>query len=241
MMNYNKISIIIPVYNEEKTLAKLTDLVEKVQLPGLEKELIFIDDGSTDGGQEILKSFQGKHKIIFLDKNHGKGAAVRRGMKESTGDIVIIQDADLEYNPQEYGNIIKPILDGKADVVYGSRFVTGLPHRVLYYDHYLANKFLTFFSNVLTGLNLSDIETCYKAFSRRAVDQIKDHLKANRFGIEVELTAEIAKHNMRVFEVGISYNGRTYQEGKKIGWRDGLAAVFHIIKYNLFKTCPKNQ
>lgn len=240
MKNFNKISIVVPVYNEKETLSKLTGLVENVKLDGLEKEMIFVDDCSTDSSREILKNYQGKHKVIFLDRNQGKGTAVRRGFREATGDIILIQDADLEYDPNEYSELIKPILEDKADVVYGSRFISAYPRRVLYFHHYLGNRFLTLFSNFFTGLNLSDMETCYKVFSRKALDVILPHLESERFGIEVELTAEAAKHKFRVFEVGISYNGRTYGEGKKISWKDGFAAIFHIIKLNLFKKCPKN-
>lgn len=233
---YKKISIIIPVFNEEKTIADLITLVEKAEVD-IAKELILIDDGSTDNSRNILKSYEQKHRIIYFDKNLGKGSAVRRGFKEVTGDIVLIQDADLEYDPTQYNLLIKPIIENKADVVYGSRFISNYPRRVLYYNHYLANSFLTFLSNLFTGLNLSDMETCYKVFKRDVLDVISSHLKSNRFGIEVELTAEVARHKFRVFEVGIAYNGRTYDEGKKINWRDGLAALFHIVRFNLFKSC----
>ena len=231
-MECKKISIIIPVYNEEKTLERAISAVQSVDLP-YEKEIILVDDGSTDESREILKGYVNKHKIILMDKNQGKGAALRRGFKEVTGDIVLIQDADLEYNPKEYSILIQPILDGDADVVYGSRFVTVLPRRVLYNSHYLANKFVTFLSNIMTGLNLSDIETGYKVFTGKAIKDILPCLKAERFGIEPELTAQVAKHKFRIYEVGISYRGRTYNEGKKINWKDGVAAIWHIIRFNL--------
>ena len=233
-MNKKKLSIIIPIFNEEKTIERVVEGVKKADI-GWEKEFILVDDFSTDKTREILKKFRNEHKVILIDKNRGKGAAVRRGLEEATGDVVIIQDADLEYNPAEYGLLMKPIIDGDADVVYGSRFVTVFPRRVLYFHHYMANKFVTFLSNILTGLNLSDMETGYKLFTREAVDKILPRLSAERFGIEPEITARIAQAKLRVYEVGISYKGRTYEEGKKINWKDGVAAVWHIIKFNLFK------
>lgn len=233
MTTIKKISIVIPVFNEEKTLRKVLDLVEKSPLEP-EKEIILVDDGSIDKSREILKEYADRHKVILLEKNKGKGAALRRGFAEATGDAIIIQDADLEYNPNEYPLLLQPILSGDADVVYGSRFVTAFPRRTLYFSHYLANKTVTFLSNIFTGLNISDMETCYKVFTRDALRQILPCLKSNRFGIEVELTAQIAKHKFRVYEVGISYKGRTYGEGKKINWKDGLAAIWHIIIFNLF-------
>ena len=230
----NKLSIVIPVFNEEKTVEKVMAAVSAVDI-GCAKELIFVDDGSTDKTRQILGKYKNIHKIIFLDKNQGKGAAVRRGFKEATGDIVIIQDADLEYDPKEYKLLMKPILNGDADVVYGSRFVTVFPRRVLYFHHYMANQLVTFMSNIFTGLNLSDMETGYKVFTRQAVQKILPKLSANRFGIEPEITARVAQANLRVYEVGISYRGRTYEEGKKITWKDGLATIWHIIKYNLWR------
>lgn len=232
-MEYKKLSIIIPVFNEEKTVSHAIRIVEKTDLP-LEKEIIIVNDGSTDGTSAILKNFQNRHKIINLEKNSGKGTALRIGFKEATGDIMIVQDADLEYNPDEYSVLLEPIIGGFADVVYGSRFVTVFPRRILYFSHYLANKLVTLISNLFTGLNLSDMETGYKVFTRKAIQEILPCLKAKRFGIEPELTAQIAKHKLRVYEVGISYHGRTYDEGKKINWKDGLAAIFHIIRFNLF-------
>ncbi len=228
-----KLSIVIPIYDEERTLRKLISAVEAVDLP-FKKEIILVDDGSKDKTREILGDYKDRHKIVLLDKNCGKGSAVRRGFKESSGDIVIIQDADLEYDPQDYAVLLKPILDGDADVVYGSRFVTPFPRRILYFSHYMANKMITFFSNVFTGLNLSDMETGAKAFTGKAIKEILPCLTAKRFGIEPEITAQIAKHKFRIYEVGISYKGRTYHEGKKLNWKDGLAAVWHVIKANVF-------
>ena len=220
-----KLSIIIPVYNEKNTILKILDLVEKVVLP-LEKEIIIVDDGSTDGTEELLEKLDiNKYKIFFQGKNRGKGAALRVGFSEATGDIIIIQDADLEYDPEDYKKLLQPILDDKADAVFGSRFAGDCPHRVLFFWHYLGNKFLTFLSNVFTGLNLSDMETCYKVFKKEAVDSFANKLKSNRFGIEPELTAYVAKGKWRICEVGVSYYGRTYAEGKKIGWKDGLQAI----------------
>ena len=175
------------------------------------------------------------YKFVFMNKNRGKGEALKRGFVAATGDIVLIQDADLEYNPKDYKKLIAPILEGNADVVYGSRFVGSEPHRVLYFWHYLGNRFLTILSNLFTNLNLTDMETCYKVFSREVVDSFKYDLKSKRFGIEPELTAKIAKGENRIFEVGISYNGRTYKEGKKINWKDGVAAMWHIIRFALFR------
>lgn len=201
----------------------------------LEKEIIIVDDCSEDGTREILKNIDPKkYRVIFQEKNRGKGAALKRGFAAAAGDIFLIQDADLEYNPQEYMKLLTPILEGKADVVFGSRFVGNEPHRVLFFWHYLGNRFLTFLSNIFADLNLTDMETCYKVFKKEVVDSFKDKLKSCRFGIEPELTARIAKGKWRIYEVGISYSGRTYKEGKKINWRDGLTAVWHIIKFNLF-------
>ena len=228
-----KLSIIIPIYNEDKTIDQLIGLVEKVSMP-FEKELILIDDNSTDNTRSILEKYKNKYKVILHDKNYGKGRAIRTGFSEANGDIILIQDADLEYSPEEYPILLAPIINGDADVVYGSRFITNHPRRVLYNNHFMANRFLTVFSNLLTNLNLSDMETCYKVFSNKAAKEILGCLKSNRFGIEVELTAQIAKHKFRVYEVGISYKGRTYEEGKKIGWRDGVAAIWHVVRFNLF-------
>jgi len=230
-----KLSIIIPAYNEKNTIGKLLALVEKVDLNRIEKEIIIIDDKSNDGTSEILHSFKDKYKIIFKDKNEGKGSAVKLGFLESTGDIILIQDADLEYNPEEYLELIKPIIDNRADVVYGSRFISNKPHRVLYFWHFIGNRFITLLSNMFTNLTFTDMETCYKVFNRQALDLIKGKIKSKRFGIEPEITALVSKNNLRIYEIGISYYGRTYQEGKKINWKDGLVAIWFIIKYNLLK------
>lgn len=230
-----KLSIVIPVYNEKSTVLEVLKRVDVVSLD-LDKEIILVDDGSTDGTGEILKSFPpDKYKIFFQEKNYGKGAALRRGFKESSGDIILVQDADLEYDPADYPKLIKPIMDGRADMVYGSRFVGSEAHRVLYFWHYLGNRCFTFLSNALSNLNLTDMETCYKVFSRQALDKILPRLSSNRFGIEPEITMLASKNKLRIYEVGISYSGRTYEEGKKINWRDGLAAIWHIIKFSLRK------
>jgi glycosyltransferase involved in cell wall biosynthesis len=229
------ISIIIPVYNEATTIATILRQVDAVQLP-FAKEIVVVDDFSIDGTREILRTAEsngsGKYQIIYHDKNKGKGAAIKSGFALSNGDILIIQDADLEYDPQEYPKLIKPIVDGKADVVYGSRFSGGGPHRVLFFWHYVGNTFLTLLSNMCTNLNLTDMETCYKAFKKEVLSRID--IKENRFGFEPEFTAKVAKLRCRIYEVGISYSGRTYSEGKKINWKDGVWAIWCIIKYNLF-------
>ncbi len=233
MNNINKISIIIPVYNERNFIRSLISAVEEVSLP-CEKEIVLVDDGSKDGTTDILKEYVNRYRIIINPKNKGKGFALRTGMAAATGDIVIIQDADLEYNPKEYPILLAPIIEGYADVVYGSRFITVFPRRVLYFSHYVANRYLTLLSNMLTGLNLSDMETGFKVFRKEVINSILNHLKSNRFGIEPELTAYVAKKKFRVYEVGISYRGRTYQEGKKINWKDGIATLWHIVRFNIF-------
>lgn len=225
-----KLSIIIPCFNEAKTIRKLINEVEKS--PVKEKEIIIVDDGSSDGTKEILENLESKQiKIIYHTYNQGKGAALKTGFANATGDICIVQDADLEYDPKEYPEVIGPILEGKADVVFGSRFQGGRPHRVVYFWHRMGNGFLTLLSNIFTDLNLTDMETCYKAFKREIIQSI--NIKEKRFGFEPEITAKVAKLNCRVYEIGISYYGRTYSEGKKIGWRDGFRAIYCIIKYNL--------
>lgn len=229
-----KLSIIIPAYNEKNTIEEIIRRIKAVDLKGLEKEIIVVDDGSKDGTRDILKTIPGI-RYIFHEKNLGKGGAVKTGFQNATGDILIIQDADLEYDPQDYGKMLKSILGGQADVVYGSRFLTSEPKRVMFIWHLLGNLFLTFLSDLLTGLTLTDMETCYKAFRREVTDSFKDKIVSKRFGIEPELTARVAKGDWRVYEVGVSYYGRSYKEGKKIGWRDGVAAIWHILRFNLFK------
>ncbi|MGD2098429.1 MAG: glycosyltransferase family 2 protein [Desulfobacterales bacterium] len=228
-----KLSIIVPCFNEVNTLKTIVDKIRNMPYP--DKEIIIVDDGSTDGSREILKNEVADlvAKVIYHDRNQGKGSALRTGIAAANGDIVVIQDADLEYDPDYIPTLVKPILDGKADVVFGSRFLGGSPHRVVYYWHMVGNKLLTTLSNMLTNINLTDIETCYKAFKREIIQSIE--IEENRFGFEPEITAKIAKLKCRVYEVGIPYYGRTYEEGKKIGWKDGFSAIRCIIKYNLFK------
>jgi len=224
-----KLSIVIPIYNEEKTLMTI---LEKVRAQDINKEIILVDDGSTDGTREILKSLDYPEVRVFLHKeNQGKGAALRTGFAEATGDIIIIQDADLEYNPEEYGYLIRPIQNGVADVVYGARFLGG-PHRVLYFWHYCGNKLLTLITNVLFNINLNDMETCYKVFRKEALEGIS--IISNRFGFEPEITARMVKSKQRIYEVPISYFGRTYAEGKKITWKDGIVALYTLLRFRLF-------
>lgn len=227
------LSIVIPCFNEYRFIREIVNAVESSCFPN--KEIIIVDDCSNDGTREILKSeIETKvNKVIYHQKNMGKGAALRSGFQIAKGDIIIVQDADLEYNPSEYPKLIKPILDGDADVVYGSRFIGSEAHRVLYFWHMLANKILTLISNMFTNLNLTDMETGYKCFRKEIIKKID--IKENRFGFEPEITAKVAKLKCRIYEVGISYSGRTYGQGKKIGWKDGVRAVWCIVKYNLFE------
>jgi glycosyltransferase involved in cell wall biosynthesis len=226
------LSIVIPVYNEEATIR---ELVGRVQAQVLDKEVIIVDDGSTDGTRAILQELEKdpQIRVFYQARNQGKGAALRRGFAEADGDIVAIQDADLEYDPSELPRLIQPIVDGRADVVFGSRFIGGESHRVLYFWHYLGNQALTFLSNALTNLNLTDMEACYKAFRAEVIRSIQ--IEENGFGVEPEITAKVAKGPWRVYEIGISYAGRTYEEGKKIGWRDAIVALKCILKYNLLR------
>jgi glycosyltransferase involved in cell wall biosynthesis len=228
---FMKVSVVVPVYNEKGTIREIYEAVKAVNL---DKEIILVDDCSTDGTREILQTLKDENtRIVFHDQNQGKGAALRTGFRSATGDIVIIQDADLEYDPSQYPKLIEPIVEGKADVVFGSRFVTGEYRRVLFFWHMIGNKFLTLLSNMFTNMNLTDMETCYKVFRRDVLERIT--IEEDRFGFEPEITAKIARLNVRIYEVGISYAGRTYKEGKKIGWKDGFSALRCILKYNLLR------
>lgn len=226
-----KLSVVVPIFNERNTIREVYDRIHSVDI---DKEIILVDDCSTDGTREIINELAAYDtKVCVHEKNMGKGAALRTGFQKATGDILIIQDADLEYDPGEYPKLIRPILEGKADVVYGSRFAGGEVHRVLLFWHMQGNKLLTLLSNMFTNLNLTDMETCYKVFKRDIYSKI--NIEENRFGFEPEITAKVAKLRARIYEVGITYYGRTYEEGKKIGWKDGLSALKCIVKYNLFR------
>jgi len=223
------LSVILPVFNEHATILEILKRVSEIKM---RKEIIIIDDGSDDGTVEVLKEIDMDNVRVFYHRvNRGKGAAIQTGLKHMRGDILIIQDADLEYDPREYIHVLEPIIDGRADAVYGSRFLGG-PHRVLFFWHYLGNRFLTFFSNLLNNINLTDMETCYKAFRAGVFETIK--IKSNRFGFEPEITAKLSKNRFRIYEVPISYSGRDYKEGKKITWLDGLAAIYWIIRYRFW-------
>lgn len=233
-----KLSIVVPVFNEKKTVLEILKKIQAVVLDGkiMEKEIVVVDDCSTDGTREILQGIKDEGiKIFYHQKNQGKGATLKTGFEKAEGEIVLVQDADLEYDPQEYSRLLQPILDDHADVVFGSRFIGGGSHRVLYFWHYAMNKFLTIFSNLLSDLNLTDMETCYKVFRKSVLEQIE--IEEKRFGFEPEITAKVGalfrQQNLRVYEVGISYYGRTYAEGKKIGWKDGVWAIWCVLKYNL--------
>ena len=228
-----KLSVVVPCYNEVATIVELLEAVRAAPWPDM--EVIVVDDCSTDGSRQLLQSMQPAlyDQLVLHERNAGKGAALRSGIAAATGEVVLIQDADLEYDPQEYPRLLAPIVAGEADVVYGSRFIGSGPHRVLYFWHRLGNGFLTLMSNMFTNLNLTDMETCYKVFRREIVQSIR--IEENRFGFEPEITAKIARLHCRIYEIGISYRGRTYEQGKKIGWKDGVRAIYCILKYNLFR------
>jgi glycosyltransferase involved in cell wall biosynthesis len=228
-----KLSVVIPCYNEHDTIHEIVKSVKNAPVKSL--EIIIVDDASTDGTSELIREQiePSVDRVIYHQRNMGKGAALRSGFKEATGDIIVVQDADLEYDPHQYPILMEPIVSGKADVVFGSRFMGGQPHRVVYFWHMVGNRFLTLLSNMLTNINLTDMETCYKMFRREVIQSIE--IEEKRFGFEPEITAKVARGHYRIYEVGISYFGRTYEEGKKIGWKDGFRAIYAILKYNVWQ------
>lgn len=237
MPKVKRLSVVIPCYNEKATIKKILAEIKAVDLGTTDKEVIIVDDGSTDGTRQVLKEMASKNKNIKLllqSKNQGKGACLKKGILASSGDVVLVQDADLEYDPRDYKRLLYPIERGHADVVYGSRFVGGEPHRVIYYSHSIANKFLTMLSNIFTGLNLTDMETCYKMLRGDLARRLAKDLKSKRFGFEPEITARVARSKVRVYEIGIGYYGRSKEEGKKIGFKDGLKAIWEIVRFNVF-------
>jgi glycosyltransferase involved in cell wall biosynthesis len=232
-MGCSSVSVVIPVYNEVSTLLDLVDAVEKADVGPLDKQIVLVDDASTDGSRDLLRGLEERHTVRYHDDNRGKGAALRTALAEATGDVVIVQDADLEYDPAEYLQLLRPIIEGRADVVYGSRFLGSGPHRVVYFWHYVGNKVLTTLSNMITNLNLTDMETCYKVFRREAIAGME--LESDRFGFEPEFTVKVARRHLVIYEVGISYYGRSYAEGKKITWKDGVSTVWCLVKYGLLQ------